>query len=116
MARPASTSDVEYIEFQPDNGEATYNALVRTMDIVLQAVALDKDLTAPPSDPEDGDCYIVAATATGDWAGKDLHLAQWFADTGTWEFAAPVKGYLVRVLDEGLWYTYKAAGWTNEPT
>jgi len=30
----------------------------------------DRDLTAPPGSPADGDCYIVAASPTGAWSGK----------------------------------------------
>lgn len=35
----------------------------------------DKDLTAPPGSCADGACYIIAATATGAWAGKETRIA-----------------------------------------
>lgn len=38
---------------------------------------LDKDLADPPVSPTEGDKYIVAAEATGDWVGKEDNIAEW---------------------------------------
>lgn len=70
----------------------------------------DKDLTAPPGSPAQGDCYIVAAGATGTWAGKDKHLA-FYMNTG-WQFIAPLTGFRAYVQDEGVDYRYVTGAWS----
>ena len=53
----------------------THNEALRLLDGLVQLAVLDRDLTAPPGSPADGDRYIVASGATGDWAGWDLNVA-----------------------------------------
>ena len=47
----------------------THNEALRLLDAVVQLSVLDRDLTAPPASPADGDRYIVAPAATCLWAG-----------------------------------------------
>ena len=47
----------------------THNEAIRLLDAVVQLSVLDRDLTAPPAIPADGDRYIVAPAATCLWAG-----------------------------------------------
>jgi hypothetical protein len=44
-----------------------HNVALRLLDGLVQLALLDRDLTAPPGSPADGDRYIVASGATGDW-------------------------------------------------
>jgi len=53
----------------------THNEALRLLDGLVQLSVFDRDLTAPPGSPNDGDRYIVASGATGDWAGWDLNVA-----------------------------------------
>lgn len=50
---------------------------------------IDRNLTAPPGSPADGDAYIVPAAATGAWAGMTDEIAVWRADSSSWEFYDP---------------------------
>lgn len=86
------------------SGEAHFNAAMRQLDMIVQASVIDKDLTAPPGSPSDGDCYYVASGATGDWSGQDGNLAQWFDDPGEWLFANAAPGYVMWVQDESAFY------------
>jgi hypothetical protein len=73
----------------------------------------DKDLTAPPASPAVHDRYIIASVATGLWAGRDKHIADW---SGTvWDFTPPDEGMLTWVEDEDLLYTYTATTWVPSP-
>lgn len=76
----------------------------------LQLSVLDKDLTADPATPTDGDRYIVGASATGAWAGKDNNVTVWRAGLASWEFYAPDDGWLCYVEDEDVRYQYTTAG------
>ena len=42
----------------------THNEALRALDILVQLAVLDRDLTVPPSAPDEGDRHIVAAAAT----------------------------------------------------
>lgn len=91
--------------------ESTVNDAVRLLEqgAFLFAVK-DKDLTAPPGSPADGDAYIVAASPTGAWAGKAKNIAFWQTVTG-WRFIAPLEGMHADVADENALYRYDGAAW-----
>lgn len=72
----------------------------------------DKDLTVPPVSPALGDSYIVAAGATGAWAGEDKHVAVYLSRG--WVFIVPATYDMATVVDEGIIYHYSAGGaWTS---
>lgn len=72
----------------------------------------DKDLTAPPGSPVAGNSYIVAAGATGAWAGEDKHVATYTARG--WVFQTPAAYDLASVIDESVIYHYSAGGsWSS---
>ncbi len=68
---------------------------------------LDKDLTTPPGSPSLGDAYIVAAAATGDWAGQDKAIAEYTARG--WVFHPPERWDTALVEDETAYYHHDAA-------
>ncbi len=84
----------------------THNEALRLLDALVQLSVLDRDLTAPPSLPIDGDRYIVASGATGLWAGWDLNVATWI--DGVWMRLVPRPGWLAWIADETV-----AAVWTG---
>jgi len=49
----------------------TLNDAMMVLDVFAILNILDRDLTGPPGGESEGDAYIVAATATGDWDGED---------------------------------------------
>lgn len=64
--------------------------------------------TAPPGSPADGDTYLVGASATGDWAGQDGNIAQYY---GGWKFIAPKTGATFWVEDVKIWIMYVVDAW-----
>ena len=64
---------------------------------------------APPSSPVEGQCYIVADGATGDWAGHDGALASF--TEGGWRHVGPLDG--LRALDRASGETWlrRAGSW-----
>ena len=71
---------------------------------------LDKDLTEPPVAPTDGDRYIIATVAIGDWLAHDKEVAEYAVDT--WVFTEPSPGMCAYVDDEGLLYIYNGTSWS----
>ena len=66
-------------------------------------------LATPPATPATGDTYIIAAAATGAWAGKESQVTIWSGSA--WEFGIQRIGLLVYVEDEEIQLIYKSTGW-----
>lgn len=89
--------------------EITHNEALLILDITVQGRVIDRDLTAPPGSPAEGDAYIVAATATGDWVGKEDDIAYFFG--GIWKFITPNEGWEIWVTDEALRVLFLSGSW-----
>lgn len=87
----------------------THNEAIRALDAIVQIGVLDRDLVAPPPSPSEGDRYIVASGATGDWSGKDDTIAAY--QDGTWLFYVPSEGWVAWVADENLLCVWDGAVW-----
>ncbi|QDP53530.1 MAG: putative ribonuclease III [Prokaryotic dsDNA virus sp.] len=87
----------------------THNEALAMLDTLVQLSVADKDLTSPPGSPSTGDAYIVAATATGDWASKEDQIAVYDGDG--WIFHEPNAGWLCWVDDESDAYRYSGSSW-----
>ncbi|KQY13171.1 DUF2793 domain-containing protein [Rhizobium sp. Root482] len=89
----------------------THNEALRLLDGLVQLSVLDRDLTAPPGSPADGDRYIVGSGATGDWATWDLNVALW--TDGAWLRLPPRAGWRVWIEDENLLLVYDGSEWKS---
>ncbi|RWR26288.1 DUF2793 domain-containing protein [Sinirhodobacter populi] len=94
----------------------THNEALRILDGLVQLSVLDRGLTAPPASPADGDRYLVASGATGDWAGWDLNVALW--TDSAWLRLPPRTGWRTWVEDEALLLVWTGAAWdvVGEPS
>jgi hypothetical protein len=89
----------------------THNEAIRTLDALVQLAVLDRDLSAPPMSPEDGERYLVAAAATGVWTGKEGSIAAW--QDGAWAFLTPQAGWLLWVADETRLLGFDGTAWID---
>ena len=89
----------------------THNEALRLLDAVVQLSVLDRDLTAPPASPADGDRYIIASGATGLWAGWDLNVTAWV--DGVWMRLVPRPGWLAWVADEASFFVWNGSAWES---
>lgn len=113
----ASTEPRSGLKYGWNFGESGWNG---DMDANLLAIGRfglhlsvkDRDLATPPASPATGDSYIVAASATGAWAGKTGQIAVWDATATTWAFGVPRKGWLAYVEDEGKLSAYSGSAWS----
>lgn len=67
-------------------------------------------LTAPPGGSGTGDAYVVAATATGAWVGKETNIAV-FDRTGAWQFFVPIEGWKVYEQTSNVTLTFNGTTW-----
>jgi hypothetical protein len=68
-------------------------------------------LAAPPGSPVTGDRYLVIATGSGAWTGKEDQISEWSG--AAWTFNVPNEGATTRVEAENLIYTFDGATWGN---
>ncbi|MCC5993786.1 MAG: DUF2793 domain-containing protein [Rhodobacteraceae bacterium] len=111
MSDTTSNLLLPYILAAQAQKHVTHNEALRLLDGLVQLAVLARDLTAPPSSPADGDRYIVASGATGDWTGWDLNIALW--TDAAWLRLPPRIGWRAWVEDEGLLLVYDGAGWVG---
>lgn len=89
--------------------ELFHNEALQILDAVAAAAVEQPPLGSPPSSPSPGACYLVAAGAAGEWAGRDQSLAAF--TTGGWRFVAPVEGMMAYVRSAGLWAVFRSGAW-----
>lgn len=99
-----------YIVAAQAQKHVTHNEAIRALDALVQISVIDRDLTAPPGTPVEGDRYIVSSGATGVWAGMDGRVAAY--QDNAWIYYIPRTGWLAWVADEGLLYVYGGANWS----
>lgn len=75
-----------------------------------QDSVLDR-IDTPPGAPSDGDRYIITATASGTWAGREDDIAEWSTASGTWIYTTPNPGTATYVEDEQVVYLYDGTQW-----
>src|SRR5690349_16467734 len=94
------------------NKEETVNEQIRTVEAAAGGWAFkDRDLSTPPGSPADGDTYLVKATGTGAWTGKDGKIA-YFLNTA-WIFITPIEGFTAWVNDEDVFVGFDGAAWNT---
>lgn len=86
------------------------NTTFAQLNQLVQAGVVDR-LTTPPVSPANEALYIITATATGAWAGKENQLAYWLTSTSAWQYITPREGMLVHVNDEDVYYKYTGSAW-----
>ena len=101
--------NLPYLAAAQAQKHVTHNEALRLLDLVVQAMVLDRTLASPPSAPANGARYLVAAAATGMWAGQSGMIAAW--QDGAWVFVAAQTGWLVWVANEAQLLAWNGAAW-----
>lgn len=87
----------------------THNEALAQLDLIVQLAVINRTLTTAPALPTLGDRHIVAAGATGPWAGQSGRIAL-YAATG-WQFTQPLPGWQAHVLAEGQTAVFDGLAW-----
>ena len=90
----------------------THNEAIRVLDVLVQLAVSARNLGAPPASPAQGDRYIVAAGASGAWAGKVGQIALF--ENGAWQFFVPSEGWTAWVTSEQVLASYNGAVWVSQ--
>jgi hypothetical protein len=89
--------------------DVTVNEALARLDAILNTGAISRLLATPPVSPAEGDVYLIAATATDDWAGHDGDVA--YYDGGIWRFILPQEGMTLWLKETGALLGYDGADW-----
>lgn len=87
----------------------TMNEALRLLDVIVQLSVEDRTRTVAPAAPATGARHIVAASATGAWAGQAGRIALW--EGTAWAFVAPLPGWRAHVAVEGAVATFDGLAW-----
>lgn len=109
----SSPKTASSVPIENTSGQLTkVTAWLQNLETLVEPAILDRDLTAPPSSPTDGDAYIPAATATGDWTGDEKTIQVYY---NGWVTLTPTEGWRVYVSDENLDIFYDGTDWIELP-
>ena len=101
----------ELVTSQTDK-EETVNEQIRYIESGAgHFIFKDRDLATPPGSPADGDCYLVAGSPTGAWAGHTGDIA--FRLNTVWVFIEAIEGFTAWVNDENVFIGYDGAAWNT---
>lgn len=89
----------------------TVNEALAATDLLLHP-AVSGERPDPPAAPVEGEMWLVAAGATGDWTGRDGALAGWTG--GGWRFVAPRTGLRIFDIAAAAFRIFDGA-WTAPP-
>lgn len=95
--------------------EITHNQALAIVDQVSQLTVVSRTNT-PPGSPADGAAYIVTATATGAWAGKEGQIAYWLTAVAAWQFIVPANGWLAWSNADSKTYRRESGAWVELST
>jgi hypothetical protein len=100
------------MEYSQSGKEILFNRTLLLLQFLASGYVIDKDLTAPPASPVDGDAYLIfAASPTGAWAGKSKNVAVFY--NSEWFFIPPVQGVVAITIDDGKRYTCSGTDWAE---
>lgn len=100
-----------YIASAQAQKHVTHNEAIRALDALVQLAVLRNDLATAPTNAADGDRYIVASAATGDWAGNEGNIAA-FQDNA-WIFYTPETGWRAWVESSSSLVVWAGSQWVG---
>lgn len=91
--------------------ELFHNEALTRIDMLLHGQVQSADLGEAPATPSIGECWIVGADASGEWAGQQGAVACW--TEGGWRFAPAAAGLALWVVDRGYAMHHDGAAWRS---
>lgn len=93
------------------NGTEWVNQPAPASTVITQLDPVISAQTTPPVSVTLGDRYLITATATGAWVGKEKKIAEW--NGGSWDYTTPVTDNTVYVTNTLTTYRYNGTAWVQ---
>ena len=100
-----------FIEGSQAQKHVTHNEALRILDAAIQIAVLDLTRTSPPASPAEGERHVVAAGATGAWAGHVNAIATW--QDGAWAFLAARTGWCIWSVADNVVFVFDGTHWRD---
>lgn len=110
MSETTRNLNLPYLASHQTAKHVTLNEGLRALDLLVHLSVVSASLALPPSEPEDGDRYIVAQNALDGWLGRDGQVAA-FVD-GAWMYFIPQDGWRAYISDTAAMATYAGGDWS----
>lgn len=91
--------------------EVTHNEALVLLDALVHAAVVAGPVADPPSEPAEGQCWIVGSSPTGAWTGHVSAVAVW--TSGGWRFVAPRQAMRVARLSDGAQLRFDGESWSE---
>lgn len=89
----------------------TVNEALARIDAALQLSVISRSQSTPPTQSEEGECYLVPLGGVNAWDGEDGNLA--FFLNGGWDFLTPLTGWKLFVADEAVQLCFDGVAWQD---
>lgn len=98
--------------------ETAVNEQIRRTEAGACHYPVTDRVTAPPGSCSDGANYLIIATATGAFTGKENQIATAVGANASngWYYHTPIEGFTAYVQDENARYLYGGASWAIDTT
>jgi Protein of unknown function (DUF2793) len=98
-----------YLSASQAQKHVTHNEALSLIDGIIHLSVISRTLVTPPPTPIDGDRYLIAAIATGAWAGHSGQVT--LRMEGAWRFLQPRKGWVLWVESESTLLVFDGTNW-----
>jgi hypothetical protein len=89
--------------------EVWHNEALMQLDYLVQPVILSHAPAIVPSNPQNGQSWIIGSSPSGLWSGKAKHLACWTSQG--WRFAAPFEGLSCWSVADSMIWRFDGTNW-----
>ena len=89
----------------------THNEALRDLDVLVHLTVEDNTQTTPPTDATDGQCYVVADGATGEWSGRATQIA--VRKDQAWHFYIPTEGWTCWLRSRNAMMVFEGYSWID---
>jgi hypothetical protein len=89
----------------------THNQAIAAIDAMVHLAVIEKGRNAPPSNPAQGDRYLVGGAPTGLFSGKAGNLAHF--DEGLWRFYQPRVGWRAYIQADSRFNIFDGTIWRD---
>ncbi|WP_265561957.1 DUF2793 domain-containing protein [Sphingomicrobium arenosum] len=91
--------------------DVTHNEALVLLDLLVQPVVNCPPLIVPPSNPIEGECYLVAPSPSGAFVDHGNAMATYTG--GGWRFVQPTEGFHCRRGDTDGGYVFRGNVWAE---